>query len=83
MMKIGTELTQKIRQQFKDFFKILELYSNYNPNSQTTNVQVVPPTIITTLVEGQVQYQTKLKSRAADILTSFSTKRALDVLPVS
>jgi len=83
MMKIATELTQKIRQQFKDFYKILELYSNYNPNSPTTNVQVIPPTILTTLVEGQVQYQTKLKSRATDILTSFSNKRALDVLPVS
>ena len=83
MMKIATDLTQKIRQEFKDFYKILEMFSNYNPNSPTTNVQVIPPTIITTLVEGQVQYQTKLKSRAADILTSFTNKRALDVLPIS
>ena len=83
MMKIVNDLTQKLRQEFKDFFKLTEFYSNYNPNSNSTNVQVIPPTIITTLVEGQVQYQTKLRSRAADVLTSYTNKAALDTIPVS
>ena len=83
MMKVVNDLTQKLRQDFKDFFKVTEFYSNYNPNSRSTNVQVIPPTIVTTLVEGQVQYQTKLKSRAADILTSYTNKAALDTIPIS
>ena len=83
MMKSINDVTQKLRQEFSDFFRVNEFYSNYNPNSQSTNVQVVPPTIVTTLVEGQVQYQTQLKSRAADILTSFTNRRALDTVPIS
>ena len=83
MMKSINDVTQKLRQEFSDFFRVNEFYSNYNPNSQSTNVQVVPPTIVTTLVEGQVQYQTQLKSRATDILTSFTNRRALDTVPIS
>jgi len=83
MMKSINDVTQKLRQEFSDFFRVNEFYSNYNPNSESTNVQVVPPTIVTTLVEGQVQYQTQLKSRATDILTSFTNRRALDTVPIS
>lgn len=83
MMKVASSITQKVRQELGDFFKVTELYSNYNPNSISTNVQVIPPTVITTMVEGQVQYQTKLRARAADVLTSFTNKRALDTIPVS
>ena len=83
MMKSINDVTQKLRQEFSDFFRVNEFYSNYNPNSESTNVQVVPPTIVTTLVEGQVQYQTQLRSRATDILTSFTNRRALDTVPIS
>lgn len=83
MMKITNELTQKIRQEYKDFYRVLEFYSNHNPSDPSNNSRVIPPTIVTTLVEGNVQYQTQLRSRATDILTSFTNKRALDTIPVS
>lgn len=83
MMKSITGVTQKLRQEFDDFYRVNEFYSNFNANSPKTNVQVIPPTVITTLVEGQVQYQTQLRSRAADVLTSFTNRRALDTVPIS
>ena len=83
MMRIVNSLTQKIRQEFKDFYRVLEFYSSYNPTDPESNIQVVPPTVITTLIEGQPQYQTLLRSRATDLLTSFTNQRALDVRPIS
>jgi len=83
MMRVVNSLTQKIRQEFKDFYRVLEFYSSYNAADPESNIQVVPPTVITTLIEGQPQYQTLLRSRASDILTSFTNQRALDVRPIS
>lgn len=83
MMRIVNNLTQKVRQEFKDFYRVLEFYSSYNASDPESNIQVVPPTVITTLIEGQPQYQTLLRSRASDILTSFTNQRALDVRPIS
>ncbi|NBO36625.1 hypothetical protein EBU91_03715 [bacterium] len=83
MMQIVNGLTQKIRQEFKDFYGVLEYYSTYNASDPQSNIQVVPPTVLTTLIEGHPQYQTLLRARATDILTSFTNQRALDVRPIS
>ena len=83
MMNAVNNLTQKIRQEYKDFYRVLEFYASYNASDPQSNIQVVPPTVITTLIEGNPQYQTQLRSRATDILTSFTNQRALDVTPIS
>lgn len=83
MQKSIILFTQVVRSVYQDFYRILEYYSNYNPTDPECNVQVIPPTVITTMVEGQPQYQTLLRARAADIMTAFTNQRALDVRPIS
>lgn len=83
MQKSIILFTMLVKSVYQDFYRILEFYSSYNATDPECNVQVIPPTVITTQVEGLAQHQTLLRARAADIMTAFTNQRALDVRPIS
>ena len=79
IQNIASSLNQKLRQQFKELYGVVELYSSYNPRSSSSNLQFVPNVDISVDVEGTAINQDLLFNRVQDVRSSLTTQGLLGV----
>jgi len=77
IQKIVSSLNQKLRQQFKELYNVIELYSSYNPRSSSNNIQFVPNIDISVDVEGTPINQDILFNRVQDVKSELTTRGVL------
>jgi hypothetical protein len=77
IQNIVSSLNQKLRQQFKELYGVIELYSSYNSRSSSNNIQFVPNIDISVDIEGTPINQDILFNRVQEIRSQLTTKGLL------
>ena len=73
MQNIIPDMNQKIQAEFKDLYKVIQYYCNYNPRAATQNLQLVPNYNITVNVEGNQLNQDILFNQLQEARSSVTT----------
>jgi len=77
MQNSVASLTQKIQEDFKELYNIIQYYCNYNPRSSTSNLQFVPNIQINVSVEGNNLNQDLLFNQLKDIRSEITSLKVL------
>ena len=77
MKGIMPTITQKIQGEYKQLYKVIDLYCNYNPKSAPQNLQYVPNYNITMSIEGNPVNQDLLANQLQDTQSKLTSRKVL------
>lgn len=79
MKGVFVGVTQKIQNEFKGLYNVIDFYCKYNPRSSSSNLQFVSDYNITVDVEGTPVNQDLLQNQLAQAQSSLTTLKVLGV----